>query len=280
MIAGLMLALGLAPSAPAVLYTSTGVESPRLITISEKTLLPLRGKGQDENDGEAQLTVDRSNGRIFAVASGFYAELGPYSLLAKRKRLTPNGASFLGIAAWKGVLYSCTGYEKPALITLNENTLRITGGTPQQEVDGATALAFDDTNGRLFAITGLYVIEFDPKTRKILHKVAALSEGGSVAVTGIAAHNGVIYTCTDYPNLNLVTLDENTLHRTGGTPQSDITGATSLAVDPATGHIFALSPLGVTEFDPATMEILQQKAFPDGGLGLGLAIIPDPVPRR
>jgi hypothetical protein len=273
-LATLLFALGTSPGAQAVIYTYTGVNYPSLVSINETTLKVMKGRPQSELDGAVQLCTDQSNGKIFAVSGLYVVELSPTTLAVFRKWIIRNNINLKGVAAWRGVLYSFTGVDKPALVTLSESTLTVTGGKPQEDADGAAALAFDSTNGRLFAISSYYLIEFDPKTRKII------KEAPAIGTVGIAAHNGVIYTCTGYPTPGLVTVDEDTLQQTGGTVQSEDDGTLLVTVDPITGDVFTLSIPGVTEFDPTTLGIVNEQAFPGDGIGLGITVIPDPKPRR
>ena len=174
----------------------------------------------------------------------------------------------VGCSAHGATVYTMTGASSPALLTYDADTLAQTGGINQGTVAIVNDLAFDQT-GRLFGVSALGLLEFDPTTRAIVHQ----SPIGAGA--GIAVRNGTIYTLTEgFPSVALVTYDANTLAQTGGTGQGFIALGDDLAFD-ENGRLFGVTSLGLREFNPTTLAVIQQSPYV-GTFGIAVRGVPEP----
>ena len=91
-----------------------------------------------------------------------------------------------GLAAHAGSLFSLTGLSSSAsLVRFNPDTLSVISGVPLG-TNNTYDLTFDET-GRLYALAGDRVLEFDPTTGVILNSSSSFAE----EVNGLVAHSSI-----------------------------------------------------------------------------------------
>lgn len=172
----------------------------------------------------------------------------------------------------KAELFTLTGglnplVEIPQLVRFGEDTLQVDAGRVAGQAGGKNDVAADET-GRVFAVSNLRLLEFDPVTLEIVN---VAQHSGSLA--GIAVRNGKIFTLTGHAinNLELVVFDANSFAQVGGpSVQSSLGGGNDLAFD-ENGRLFGISNDWMLEFDPVTFAIINERQKP--GLHLsGIAV--------
>ena len=177
------------------------------------------------------------------------------------KALILGGALTLSAQA-PAELFTMTGSANAAAIKINQNTLRFSGGTVQA-TGGAKNDITADESGRIFAISNSDLFEFDPETLAVLNQQPF--EG---LTRGLAASGGRLFALTGSSNPRLVRFSADTLQLEAGTVQSTGGARNNVAFD-ETGRLFAISNSSLLEFEPDTLEILNEQAF--AGLVKGLA---------
>ena len=164
------------------------------------------------------------------------------------------GTLVLALAAQTaaGAIFAVTGHTDPGLVTFDEDSLQQNGGSHQNIISGHD-LAFS-SSGRLFSISSEFLREFDPYTLQVINQQARSS-----FLSGITAGNGSIYSLTGSHSPQLITFDPDTLLQTAGTLQSTISFPQDLTFDNS-GRLFALTQDSLIEFDPTTLQIVNQQA--------------------
>lgn len=250
----------------ATVYTMTGASSPALLTYDADTLAQTGGINQGTVAIVNDLAFDQT-GRLFGVSALGLLEFDPTTRAIVHQ--SPIGAG-AGIAVRNGTIYTLTeGFPSVALVTYDANTLAQTGGVGLGSNAAVDSLAFDQT-GRLFGLSGIGLLEFNPTTLAIIHQ-SPPGLGGS----GIAVRNGTLYTLLNtFGSVGLVTYDADTFAQTGGTGQGFIALGDDLAFD-ENGRLFGVTSLGLREFNPTTLAVIQQSPYV-GTFGIAVRGVPEP----
>ena len=236
---------------------------PVLVRFDRDSLLveagfPLNGTGS-KND----LAMDET-GRVFGICNQCLFEYDPQTLQVLRQRT--NSGSLAGVAARAGKIYTLTGIDDTnlALVVYGANNFAQIGGPQiQDRLGGGNDLAFDE-NGRLFGISNDWLLEFDPESLERIN----LRRKPGLHLAGIAVHGGLIYSITGNSSPALVTFDANSLQHLSGVVQDESTGRHDLAFDGG-GRLFGICAGCLFEFDPLTLEIVNEQAF--SGTSEGIA---------